>query len=65
MTRDALEERRIYGGGSYEQAVAEVKAGMDEALAEGYLLDRIEWATDSRSVAVTYVYDPARAARPV
>lgn len=65
MTWEKLEERRIYFGDTQEKAAAKCRAGMDEALREGYLADRIEWASDGRSVTVTYEYDLARAGRPL
>jgi hypothetical protein len=62
---EALEERRLYGGGSIKQATREAREGLLEALREGYIVDKVEWAADSRSVTVHYIYDPARTARPL
>lgn len=65
MTWERLEEQHIYTGATEDEAAAKCRAGMDEALREGYLAERLEWAPDSLSVTVTYEYDPARAGRPV
>lgn len=65
MSWDKLEERRVYSGGTNEEAAAECRAGMDEALREGYLADRVAWTPDGMEVTVEYVYDPVRAKGPV
>ena len=59
------EERRLYVGATHEEAAAACRDGMREAMEEGYLADRIEWSDDGRLVTVEYVYDTARAGRPV
>ncbi len=61
MTWDKLEEVRTYGGATHEEAATNCQAGMGEALREGYLADRVEWATDGLEVTVEYAYDPSRA----
>ncbi len=65
MTWDKLEEQRVYIGQTSDEAAANCRTGMDEALREGYLADRVEWAADGLAVTITYEYDPARAGRPV
>lgn len=55
----------MYGGAFHEQAIAEAKDGLEEALRNGYTIERIAWSHDSRYVTVDYLYDPDGAPRPL
>jgi hypothetical protein len=60
---ERLEERRTYGGDTHEAAVVASGAGVNEALRQGYIPDRIAWSDDGRSVTIDYVYDPKNSPR--
>lgn len=59
-----LEERRTYAGATASDVAEAFRAGLEEALAEGYLPASLDWQSDQLLV-VTYEYDPKHAPRPL